>query len=894
MTASPAPAVPVAASAPTASAPNPGPATGSARARRAQVDLRLAPAAVAVWVTACLALTAPADLDLWGGGCLLLVGLVMLGTPIRRPWTLAVVALTCCVGGAAVAAGCRLAALRGGPVAHLAAARRTVVADIVVGGDPERREGRPGRHGPPFVMFAATMTRLEAGGRALRVRAPVTVLATGDHWLGLLPSTRLRMTARLAPGHRNAPVAALAAARGSPMILAGPKPHQRVAGYLRHGLRRAAADLPEPERGLLPALVDGDTSDMPSALQEDFRVTGLVHIDAVSGENLTILLGVVLTTARWVGLRGRAVPLIGAATVAAFVVVARPQPSVLRAAVMGALVLLAMATGRRRQGLAALCAAVLVLVEMDPWLARSYGFALSSLATAGLLVLAPGWRVRLVARGVPPRLAEAIAVPAAAQVACDPVLVMLSARLSVVAVPANLLAEVAVGPVTVVGVVVMALAPVSMSLAHLVAWLGFPPAWWIVTVARRLARVPAATVAWPSTFVGAIGLAAATTTLVIVGPRLLRRPGWLAAVLAVALCALFRPGLPSPWPPAGWRLVACDVGQGDALALATGPGSAVVVDAGPDPVAVDGCLRALGVHRVPVLVLTHFHADHVEGLPGVLRGRVVGQIKVTQFADPAPEVGRVRHWASVARVPVSATQAGERYVNEAVSWRVLWPRPGEAAAWADPNDASVVLDVNAGGLRVLLTGDIEPSAQQALLAAEPGLRADVLKVPHHGSAHQDAELIRSVAPRLALVSVGAGNTYGHPAARTMSLLRRIGARTLRTDVDGAVAVVGDAARLRVAGRKGAGVPPLQGAAPANRVAVGVELAAALTGRGGVTSLPGWLTTTLRFRSRPSRSWSGPRIYSPTGRSPPWSPPRARGTTAPTCVISPRARSPPAR
>lgn len=868
-------------------------------------DLRLVPGAVAAWGAAGLGVGASPRWDLISGAGALLLGCCALLARARRPAHLVLVVVLCCAGGAAIAAGCRVAALRAGPVARFAAARAVVAADLVVASDPERMRTRPGRHGPPLVVFAATITRLSLHGRTARVRLPVRVAAAGDRWLDLLPSTTVRVTARLRTAHPGRAVAAFVSVRGPPRQLSGPNAHQRVAGSLRAGLRRAVARLPDPERALVPALVDGDTARLPAELAEDFRATGLVHIDAVSGANLTILLAFVLTSARWLGLRGRAVPVLGALCVAAFVVVARPQPSVLRAAVMGALVVLAMATGRRRQGVAALAAAVLALILVDPWLARSYGFALSVLATAGLLVLAPGWRAALSERGLPDRLAEAVAVPAAAQVACDPVLVMLSARFSLVAIPANMLAEVAVGPVTVVGVLVMMLAPVSLPLGRLVAWLSFPPAWWIVTVAHHLARLPAATVSWPASLGGAVALAGLTATVLLAGPRLIRKPFWLIAVVVVVLIAVLRPGLPVSWPPRDWRMVACDVGQGDGLVLPAGPGAAVVVDTGPSPAAIDGCLASLGVRRVPVLVLSHFHADHVEGVPGVLRGRTVGQIRVARLDDPPLEAARVRRWARAAGVPVTATAAGERYqsprgsAGQPLSWRVLWPRPTDPAAWADPNDASVVLDVRVADLRLLLTGDVEPPAQQALLAAEPALRTDVLKVPHHGSAKQHAALIRAVRPRVALVSVGAGNDYGHPAARTLRLLEAVGARTLRTDRDGTVAVFGPAARLRVAGRRGAGQPASPNAPrnlpPGRQVpAAGGSADAAARDRGcrlpasrepprrrpvrsrrrarvlaaAVTCLPRWLRTAPRPHSCRSRSSSVPRSCSRTARSPP--------------------------
>jgi len=246
------------------------------------------------------------------------------------------------------------------------------------------------------------------------------------------------------------------------------------------------------------------------------------------------------------------------------------------------------------------------------------------------------------------------------------------------------------------------------------------------------------------------------------------------------------------WPPPGWRLVMCDVGQGDALVLAAGPDAGIVVDAGPDPVRVDRCLRALGITKIPLVLLTHFHADHVAGLPGVLRGRSVGAIETTGFAEPADQAAFVRRLAAAHGLTMVRAVAGERRRAGPLDWQVLWPPPGPAPGPDGPNDASVTLLVRTGGLTLLLLGDLEPAAQRALTRSGAGAglsRVDVLKVAHHGSAYQDPGLLRRVAPRLALISAGAGNPYGHPAPRTMAALRAQGTAVLRTDRDGAIAVV---------------------------------------------------------------------------------------------------------
>ncbi|MGY3788497.1 ComEC/Rec2 family competence protein [Streptomyces antibioticus] len=800
-------------------------------------DLRLVPPALAAWATAALALDASVAVAVGIAlVCLIAAGVLSARAgvlPARRHWAGATLAATLlCVGAAAVSAGLHGADVRRGPVPGLVREYAIVTAEVEIGSDPRlsRPRVRGDRVTSAAVLVPGMVRRVDGrDGTSVATRTPVLMIVDaeedaraqdGSPWLGLLPSTRVRVTGRLAPatvgGDRIAGVLRVRDG-GPPSVVAEPSAAQRVAGRLRAGLREATDGLPADARALLPGLVVGDTGRVTPELDEAFKETDLAHTLAVSGSNLTIILALLLGPpglaqrverrgpAPRLGISLRGTALLGGGLTLGFVVVCRPDPSVLRAAACGAVVLLALATGRRRSLLPALATAVLLLVLYDPWLARSYGFLLSVLATGALLTVAPRWSAGLRRRGVPPRLAEALAAAGAAQALCAPVVAVLSARVSLVAVPCNLLVEFAVAPATVLGFAALVTAPMAMPVAKALSWCASWPAGWIAGIARAGAALPGGGVDWPGGWTGALLLALATAAVLLVVRRLLGRP-WLCAVCGVLLVlAVVQPPrltrVLTGWPPPGWRLAMCDVGQGDATVLAAGGGTGVVVDAGPDPALADRCLRTLGITRVPLVVLTHFHADHVAGLPGVLRGREVGAIETTGFEEPAGQVEFVRREAAARKVPVVRAVAGERRRAGPLDWEVLWPPPRPTPEPEGPNDASVALGVRSGGLRMLLLGDLEPPAQRAL-ARSPGAGrwrgVDVLKVAHHGSAYQDPDLIRAVAPRVALISCGADNSYGHPAPSTVAALRAGGARVLRTDRDGALAVVGAGGALRVA------------------------------------------------------------------------------------------------
>jgi competence protein ComEC len=768
------------------------------------VDLRLAGMAAGTWVAAVVALYLPA-----GPGILLAIGAGLLaaalGWVLRGRWRWIVVALLVGVTCGAAATSARVTVRDSPALTTLVRDHATVHMRLTVADDPRPVRGVAGRVATYAVP--ATASAVEVPGRVrLTLSASVLVLGTDPEWHALLPGTRVAATGRLVPGRPGDLTAAVLSVSGPPDEIGTAPWAQRAAGALREGLRRACAPLPASSGGLLPGLVEGDTSRLDPAVADDFRTTGMTHLVAVSGANLAIVLSVVLLIVRWCRAGPRTAAIVCAVAVVGFVVLARPSPSVLRAAAMGGLGLLALALGRPRAAVPALLASVVILLLFDPAQASDAGFALSVFATGGLLLLAPRWRDALCRWRIPRSLAEALAIPAAAQVACAPVIAGISGSVSLVAVPANLLAEPAVAPATILGVAATLLSVVWPGAAAFVAWLGSWPAGWLVAVARTGARAPDGVISWPGGTGGALLLA----VLLVAGLVATRRPA-VRAVIGVCAVAAAAGAVPvrlaSPgWPPASALLVVCDVGQGDAIAVPVGPGRAVVVDTGPEPTATDRCLGELSVREIPLLVLTHFHIDHVGGIAGVFGGRRVGQLLTSALPEPVEGRKLALAAATSAGTAVSVPPVGWTWSAGPVRLTVLGPAHPTTGTASDPNNNSLVLRIDVDGFRLLLAGDAMVEEQADLLAEDgaAALRADVLKVAHHGSAFQDPDFLAAVHPALALVSVGAGNPYGHPNLAMLGMLRSQGATVLRTDVDGDLAAVSDGHGLAVVRH---GVPP---------------------------------------------------------------------------------------
>jgi competence protein ComEC len=638
--------------------------------------------------------------------------------------------------------------------------------------------------------FSATLTRI--GNRDVSV--PVLVFdaaPTARTEIG----TTLRVSGSLqatAPGDE---VSFLVFATGPARLVSDPPGYLAWTNSLRAGLSHAAESLPGDGGALLPGLAIGDTTAVSPTLNAAMKTSSLSHLTAVSGANCAVVIGLILLVGRALGVR-RGVR-IGSALVVltGFVVLVTPQPSVVRSAIMAALMLAALAGGRPASGLPVVGVTVLVMLTTDPWIALDYGFALSVLATAGLMAFA-GPIARRLERWLPRWLALLVAVPVAAQLACQPILLTLNPSLPLYGVLANTLAEPASPVATVLGLVACLALSVSAPIGHALAAVAWLPSAWIADVATFFAGLPGARIPWPVGWAGIAALVVVTVLLLVLllGRLRGRARSILTAALAVSLVVpLAVTGLSNVvgqlGRPANWQIADCDIGQGDAM-LVRSAGKVALMDTGPSEPLLKACLDELGVTRINLLVLSHYDLDHVAGTPVVDR--------MTDRALVGPSTGKPRDVAIIQGLLDGGTRVDR--VSEGLTgllgdlrWSVVWPPTVLPDGILPGNEACVTVVFEPVGrcpercLSSMFVGDLDETAQNLMLAANPSLpRLDVIEVAHHGSADQSPAMYERVSAAVGLIGVGLNNRYGHPTQHLLSILASVGTLPARTDTEGLI------------------------------------------------------------------------------------------------------------
>ncbi len=531
-----------------------------------------------------------------------------------------------------------------------------------------------------------------------------------------------------------------------------------------------------------------------AAVADRFRDAGLSHLLAASGAQVALLGGLAIAFLRCVGASpGRAAA--GAAPVLAlYLALTGAPPGMMRATVMGAIGLVALATGRSSVPFSALWAAITLMVILDPTCVHDLGFQFSVLATYALLRLA-AWQPGLALPG--PGWAWAAALsPVACQVWVAPWQIAQFNVFPLAALPANWLAAPLTMAITPWALGVACLGQLAPPAAAAANWLTARGLDGLVAIAAGATSVPGQLLAVPAPGTCAVALAYAALACG------LRRPRLALLCAAAALIAAHPPGR-----PAQLTLTVLDVGQGDAIALRTPGGTWVLVDGGPagpwgdvGAAVVLPFLRRGGCRRLDLMVATHPHADHVGGLTAIARALPVQAAwEAGQAGDRGPATPLLAAWLA-AGTPWRTAADQPTWTRDGVTVEALH-RPGRAAS---VNDGSLVLRVAYGRFVALLAGDLEAPGEAALLSAAPArLRADVLKVGHHGSRGATSTAwLAAIRPQVAVISAGVANTHGHPHAAALTRLRAAGAEVFRTDQGGALTITTDGAEFEVASLSG--------------------------------------------------------------------------------------------
>jgi len=587
-------------------------------------------------------------------------------------------------------------------------------------------------------------------------------------------------------------VAALAVTTSELAITKSANPLLKFTNKIRAAFREL---IPTGDAGsLIPGLILGDTSLQTAEFASKMRRVGFSHLTAVSGANFALVAGFILWIMQFLLRKIKSRLWVTAFVLLFFIILVRPTPSVLRAAVMASVLLIAKYRGDRSLGLPALGTAIATLILLDPFQAIDPGFALSVLATAGILLLSPKltellstkirWRVA----------AEAIAIPISATIFCTPVIVALSGELSLISILANVLASPVIAPITVIGFIAAIFASIAPMLASLLIALTLPPAAWIVWLCNTGSNFP---VLQFSSFIFFL-LLLIVLALIVIGKK------WRVLLVAAVLILIQLSVTRVTWPGSNWQVTNCDVGQGDALVINLGENRGILIDVGPDPILIDRCLDRLGISRISLLVLTHFHADHVGGLSGAINGRKVNQVWITN--NHQPESAYQRSVKLLAGVQLTEVKNGDLFQVANAKISVLWPEitlqsfetlPGDGSAI---NNSSIAIVIELPNLSIFAAGDLEPPVQE-ILTGNPLLnKVDVYKLCHHGSLYQYLPMLDKISPSIALISVGKENSYGHPAPEIIGKLMRRRVNVVRTDQSGGIAVA-TPNKIRVTGKE---------------------------------------------------------------------------------------------
>lgn len=607
------------------------------------------------------------------------------------------------------------------------------------------------------ITFLMRVESITSNLESYRLRTPIRVL--GELKEPIFPGQRIELRGTfVATSERK--VSALFFSKPDSLTLVSTPSTLRLLEKIRIQLRKVTEKLGGQAPALIPGMVIGDTSLQSPALSKLMLEAGLSHLTAVSGANFAIVSAFIFALIGMFVPSRRIQVIITIFTLVIFVMLVRPTPSVLRAGLMAAVFLVAKLSGRRSLGLNSLAVAIAVLLLINPFQAFEAGFILSVLATSGLLFLAP--RISADIPG-PKVLGDLVSIPTASTIFCAPYLMIISGGLNMGTILLNILVAPVVPFVTVLGFIATLLVVPLEGIAEVLIGIASYGAYWIILVASWSRWMPSLLTSAP--------LLILLIIIFTVG-KVIR--SWIAFLL-IAILVVFSSSQKLSFPGANWQVGQCDVGQGDALLVNLGKGSAILFDAGPDPKLLERCLDQFKIRYLPLVVISHAHADHYQGLAATSKFKV-------------GEIWSNRETNFVKGIPARQVRSGLRSKIGRAKVGIIWPKTGVesfdsiSGDGSGENNLSVVAEVEIEGVRILVTGDIEPGAQRELLEGLSDI--DLIKVPHHGSRFQELELFSGAS--LFLISVGA-NSYGHPDLGLISSLEQMG-KVYRSDLDGPIAI----------------------------------------------------------------------------------------------------------
>ncbi len=660
---------------------------------------------------------------------------------------------------------------------------------------------------------------IEVDGLRIQVEAPPNPsVRTGDTLLTTLAQRSVTPDAQERLRIRG--ISATARTRSVQIVSRG-SPLESLRAALGDAIERV---LPAPAGGLAAAIVIGLRERVDERLAADFTATGLGHVVALSGWNVAITMAVADRFAKRLPTKRRRPLLIAVAI--GYGLFAGASASVIRASFMAAAALIGAASGRPGSGAVALSHAVLALMVLDPAIAADPGFRLSALATAGLLAKSQRWSEWATAFGerLPKHLRTGwsfiggdVAVSLAAQAATLGLVIALFGRVAVWSIPLTLLIAPLIAPATaaailatIAGGLVRMLPPqlvIVPSLLALPATALFSAAAWIAQVGAHL---PAGGIEVPRGATLSIGLALSAAGVWLLlrdepQSNLKQADGnsgsssaaaeRLAFGIALLIAVSALTSLGSAAPRGSLRITVLDVGQGDAI-LVEVSGRRMLIDGGPDPSRLSAELDRIipaWDRRIDLLVASHPHEDHLAGLPKLLDRYRIASVIGSEDRGGGPAASSWREILHRSRISYHQVFTGERFQLGAARLSVLWPDktylslpPGNDGRAL--NDRSIVLRLDVPGFSALFTGDIE-SDIDARIIHNITTPVDLLKSPHHGSKASASRALLSVLnPRVAVVSVGAKNSYGHPSTETLQRLGEHGAVVERTDLNGTATI----------------------------------------------------------------------------------------------------------